>query len=43
MHINNCGPKETEWYLRLTEEGRASVLGRAAEHMPGIVPDLGAL
>lgn len=42
-YMGHCGPKETEWYLRLTEEGRASVLGRAAEHMPGIVPDLGAL
>lgn len=42
-YMGHCGPRETEWYLRLTEEGRASVLGRAAEHMPGIVPDLGGL
>ncbi len=40
-YMGHCGVKETEWYLRLTEEGRASVLGRVADYAPGVVPDLG--
>lgn len=40
-YLGHCGPKETEYYLRLTEEGRASVLGRMASYAPGVVPDIG--
>ena len=42
-YMGHCGPRETEWYLRLTEEGRESVLHRMDDYVPGIVPDLGGL
>ena len=42
-YMGHCGPKETEWYLRLTDEGRAGVLDRMEAYAPGVAPDLGGL
>lgn len=42
-YMGHCGPRETELYLRLTEEGRARVLGVMESYAPGIAPEIGGL
>lgn len=42
-YMGHCGPKETELYLRLTDEGRARILGLMESYAPGIVPELKGL
>lgn len=41
--MGHCGPKETEWYLRLTDEGRAGVLERMELYAPHVAPGLGGV
>lgn len=42
-YMGHCGPKETELYLRLTDEGRARILGLMESYAPGIAPELKGL
>ena len=42
-YMGHCGPKETEWYLRLTDEGRAGVLERMELYAPHVAPGLGGV
>ena len=42
-YMGHCGPKETELYLRLTDEGRARVLGAMEAYAPGIAPQIGGV
>ena len=42
-YMGHCGPRETELYLRLTDEGRARVLGAMESYAPGIAPQIGGL
>ena len=42
-YMGHCGPQETELYLRLTESGRARILGVMESYAPGIAPKLKGL
>lgn len=42
-YMGHCGPRETELYLRLTDEGRSRILGLMESYAPGIAPELKGL
>jgi integrase len=39
-YVGHCGPKETEYYIRLTDKGREHIMGAMDIYAPGIVPSI---
>jgi integrase len=39
-YVGHCGPKETGYYLRLTERGRERMTGAIYRYAPELIPDI---
>jgi integrase len=40
-YVGHCSIRETEYYIRLTDEGRRRIIGCIEAYAPGIVPNIG--